>query len=157
MLDCGPTSVLALRGLHGDVQTMLEDVDAKLRLRRIEDGPRFSADPRKVASLVSILLYGGRSRGGKPGYLVEPVICGLGPSGEPYLCAQDGLGAKLESSTFVVAGTAATSLSGWGKGAERSHTLEGSPYLSRLRFPTLVSQAHMVWTEVLISPQGLVR
>ena len=35
--------------------------------------------------------------------------------------------------------------------------LEGSPYLSALRFPTLVSQAHMVWTEVIISPQGLVR
>ena len=42
------------------------------------------------------------------------------------------------------------------KRVRTSHTLEGSPYLSRLRFPTLVSQAHMVWTEVIISPQGLV-
>lgn len=111
-LKCGPAAVLALRGLQGDVQTLLEDVDAKLRLRRIEEGDGAMADPRSVAALVSVLLYGGRIEAGKPGYLVEPVVAGLRGDGAPYLCAQDGLGARLESSTFVVAGTAATSLYG---------------------------------------------
>ena len=41
--------------------------------------------------------------------------------------------------------------------AAKVSPLEGSPYLSRLRFPTLVSQAHTFGTEVIISPQGLVR
>ena len=35
-------------------------------------------------------------------------------------------------------------------------TFQGSPYLSALSFPTLVSQAHTFGTEVIISPQGLV-
>ena len=48
----------------------------------------------------------------RPGYLVEPVVCGLDRRGRPYLCAQDGLGARMEAATFVVAGTAATSLYG---------------------------------------------
>jgi len=111
-LVCGPRSLLALRGLQGDVQTLLEDVDARLRLRRIEEGPDAMADPSAVASLVSILLYGGRVEAGKPGYMVEPVIAGLRGDGTPYLCCQDGLGSKLESPTFVVAGTAATALYG---------------------------------------------
>ena len=45
-------------------------------------------------------------------------------------------------------------LRGAAKGCEILN-FQGSPYLSRLRFPTLVSRAHMVGTEVLISPQGL--
>ena len=112
VLECGPRAVLALRGLQGDVQTLLEDVDAKLRLRRLEEGPSAASEPKAVSALVSVMLYGGRLSGGAPGYAVEPVICGLGADGAPYLCAQDGLGARMVSDTFVVAGTAASSLYG---------------------------------------------
>ena len=112
MLRCAPRALLALRGLQGDVQTLLEDVSARLELRRLEEGPDAMGDPKSLAALLSIMLYGGRLQGGGPGYVVEPVVCGLRRDGAPYLCAQDGLGAKLESATFVVAGTAATSLYG---------------------------------------------
>ena len=49
-------------------------------------------------------------------------------------------------------------VAGQHKGANVSHKFsKGSPYLSSLRFPTLVSRAHMVWIpSVIVSPQGLV-
>ena len=66
VLECGPRAVLALRGLQGDVQTLLEDVDAKLRLRRLEEGPSAESEPKAVSALVSVMLYGGRLSGGAP-------------------------------------------------------------------------------------------
>ena len=49
------------------VQTLLEDVAARLRLRRLEEGDAAMRDPAALAALVSVLLYGGRARGGGPG------------------------------------------------------------------------------------------
>ena len=77
MLRCAPRALLALRGLQGDVQTLLEDVSARLELRRLEEGPDAMGDPKSLAALLSIMLYGGRLQGGGPGYVVEPVVCGL--------------------------------------------------------------------------------
>ena len=112
VLEASKRSLLAVRGIQGDVQSLLEDVAARLRLRRLEEGDDACQEPKTLASLVSVMLYGQRARGGAPGYSVEPVIAGLDANGEPYLCAQDGLGAKMTSRTFVVAGTAAQSLYG---------------------------------------------
>ena len=112
VLEASKRSLLAVRGIQGDVQSLLEDVAARLRLRRLEEGDDACQEPKTLASLVSVMLYGQRARGGAPGYSVEPVIAGLDKDGEPYLCAQDGLGAKMTSRTFVVAGTAAQSLYG---------------------------------------------
>lgn len=112
VLEAGPRSLLAVRGIQGDVQSLLEDVAARLRLRRLEEGDQAAREPKTLASLVSVMLYGQRAKGGAPGYAVEPVICGIDRDGAPYLCAQDGLGARMTSQTFVVAGTASQSLYG---------------------------------------------
>ena len=103
VLEASKRSLLAVRGIQGDVQSLLEDVAARLRLRRLEEGDDACQEPKTLASLVSVMLYGQRARGGAPGYSVEPVIAGLDRDGAPYLCAQDGLGAKMTSHTFVVA------------------------------------------------------
>ena len=74
VLECGPRAVLALRGLQGDVQTLLEDVDAKLRLRRLEEGPSAASEPKAVSALVSVMLYGGRLSGGAWLHRASPTI-----------------------------------------------------------------------------------
>lgn len=104
VLDCG-RSVVAMRGLHGDVQTMLEDLDVRLRLHHLETGRRL--EPNKLAALLSNMLYAGRAAP----FFVEPVVAGL-KGATPYLCGMDSLGAQLVSDTYVVAGTAAYSLHG---------------------------------------------
>jgi len=94
--------------------------------------PYGSVGPNLVSSLLSHMLYSRR------GYFVEPVIAGLdvvttfedngeetGPgdvvlNGEkskcvryvPYLCAQDMIGARSQSSSFVCSGAASNSLYG---------------------------------------------
>mmetsp|Transcript_32271 Transcript_32271/g.47331 ORF Transcript_32271/g.47331 Transcript_32271/m.47331 type:complete len:290 (-) Transcript_32271:118-987(-) len=87
--------------------------------------------PRSMASLTSHVLYGRR----RSPYYVEPIIAGLEPvvveeeeRGEddettttqkrkkiqyrPYLCAQDVIGAKSQSESFVCSGVASKSLYG---------------------------------------------
>eukprot|EP00633_Aureoumbra_lagunensis_P001422 CAMPEP_0197296362 /NCGR_PEP_ID=MMETSP0890-20130614/38198_1 /TAXON_ID=44058 ORGANISM="Aureoumbra lagunensis, Strain CCMP1510" /NCGR_SAMPLE_ID=MMETSP0890 /ASSEMBLY_ACC=CAM_ASM_000533 /LENGTH=204 /DNA_ID=CAMNT_0042772867 /DNA_START=198 /DNA_END=812 /DNA_ORIENTATION=- len=116
VLECGDSSMLALRGLQADVETLLEEVDARLRLRWIQDGgigpgPRSFIQPDKLSAMVSIMLYNSRlSTQGH--YFLEPIIAGVKRNGEAYLCAQDPLGAQLRSKSYVVAGTAAHSLHG---------------------------------------------
>ena len=117
VLDCGERSVVAMRGLQGDVQTFMEDIDARLRLRWIQedsdgDGPRFSIEPDKLSAMISMMLYGSRSRRRSMPYYLEPVIAGVKKSGEVFVCGQDSLGAQLASTSYVVAGTATQSLHG---------------------------------------------
>ncbi|GJD06728.1 Proteasome subunit beta type-3 [Galdieria sulphuraria] len=64
--------------------------------------------PASFANMVASTLY---SRRFSP-YFVEPVVAGLTEKGEPYLCAQDLLGAPLFAEDFVVSGTCAESLYG---------------------------------------------
>lgn len=119
VLECGNRCVVAMRGLHADVQFLLEELDARLRLRWIqaggeENGPRATLEPEALSALLSVLLYGTRlsTEEKTASYFLEPIVAGVTRKGETYLCAQDSLGAKLVADDYVVAGTAAHSLHG---------------------------------------------
>lgn len=118
VLECGSNCVVAMRGLHADVQTLLEDIDCRLRLRWIqaggrEAGPRATLEPEGLSAMLSVLLYGTRLSSDKQTpYFLEPIVAGVSRTGRTYLCAQDSLGAELVSRSYVVAGTAAHSLHG---------------------------------------------
>jgi 20S proteasome subunit beta 3 len=109
--------LLGLSGLDGDVTTFAEDMDASLRLLRIEaseTGSTRRISPSSLARLVSTKLYSKRTT--SPLY-VEPLIAGLvDVRGDgkyiPYLCSQDSLGAPMVAEDFVVCGTCSSSLMG---------------------------------------------
>ena len=67
VLEASKRALLAVRGIQGDVQSLLEDVAARLRLRRLEEGDDACQEPKTLAALVSVMLYGQRARGGAPG------------------------------------------------------------------------------------------
>lgn len=112
------TSMVGMSGLDGDILTFASDVEAELRLKRVEaEGVGELASelirPQSLAQLVSTKLYAQRTT--SP-YYVEPVIVGLEKNGdgnvEPFLCAQDALGAQMQTDDFVVSGTCSASLYG---------------------------------------------
>ncbi|KAJ8604587.1 hypothetical protein CTAYLR_007636 [Chrysophaeum taylorii] len=115
VLECGDRAVVAMRGLHADVQTLFEDLDSRLRLRWIEAGGRGTRawiEPSALAAMVSVMLYAARLSPEEAHWFLEPIVAGLSRKGDAYLCAQDSLGAQLVSSKYVVVGTAAHSLHG---------------------------------------------
>jgi 20S proteasome subunit beta 3 len=109
--------MVAFTGLEGDVQSLSQElsvqVHAKTRMLRHQGVRERIISPKAMASLTSHVLYSRRS---SPFY-VEPLVVGLErkpDSGEfqPYLCAQDCLGAKSKSEAFVCSGVASKSLYG---------------------------------------------
>ncbi|CAM9488524.1 unnamed protein product [Choristocarpus tenellus] len=93
-------------GLCTDVQTVIQDLTAQVTLKSLsEDRP---VSPPALSGLLSSLLYARRA---SP-FFVEPIIAGLNPNGQPFLCGQDILGAPVTVDDFIVAGTSAQSLYG---------------------------------------------
>lgn len=64
--------------------------------------------PRAFAHLVSSTLYSKRFGP----YFTEPVVAGLEPNGEPFICSMDLIGCINWAKDFVVAGTASANLYG---------------------------------------------
>ena len=57
VLEASKRSLLAVRGIQGDVQSLLEDVAARLRLRRLEEGDDACQEPKTLAALVLSLIH----------------------------------------------------------------------------------------------------
>ncbi|GJQ12047.1 hypothetical protein GpartN1_g5515.t1 [Galdieria partita] len=98
--------MLGLTGLRTDVTTLYNRFVQRLNLYRLREEREIK--PSSFSNMVASTLY---SRRFSP-YFVEPVVAGLTEKGEPYLCAQDLLGAPLFANDFVVSGTCAESLYG---------------------------------------------
>ena len=97
---------VGLSGLGTDAQTLIN----KFRFRHNMYKLREERDmkPSSFAHMVSSLMY--EKRFGP--FFCEPIIAGLEPSGAPFICGMDSLGAMETSSDFICAGSAPNSL--WG-------------------------------------------
>ena len=62
--------------------SLLDELPEPFRDER-KEGDEACQEPKTLAALVSVMLYGQRARGGAPGYSVEPVIAGLDRDGAP--------------------------------------------------------------------------
>ena len=116
--------MVAFTGLEGDIQSLSQElrihVNSKNRRSFITEVERIIS-PKAMASLTSHVLY---NRRGSP-YYVEPLVVGLEQTAngdlQPYLCAQDCLGAKSKSDAFVCAGVASKSMYGTAEALWRPH------------------------------------
>ncbi|CAM9384936.1 unnamed protein product [Chrysoparadoxa australica] len=93
-------------GLTTDVQTLMDEVMAIVRAKRLEEGTPIT--PLQLSHLVSSMLYSRRS---SP-YFCEPVIAGLDAEGVPHIFTQDVLGATTTAEDFVVSGSSSQGLYG---------------------------------------------
>ena len=109
--------MVAFTGLEGDVQSLSQELRIQVHAKHrpttwSQVAPERYISPKAMASLTSHVLY---QRRGSP-YFVEPLVVGLErrTNGElqPFLCAQDCLGAKSKSDAFVCAGVASKSMYG---------------------------------------------
>jgi 20S proteasome subunit beta 3 len=133
MVNIAPRSVfmphsklmVAFTGLEGDIQSLMQELQVQVESKTSRgtllssSAKRRSISPRAMASLTSHVLYNRR----QSPYYVQPLVVGLQKSSsdstgtadetaEPFLCAQDVIGAQSMSDAFVCAGVATKSLYG---------------------------------------------
>jgi 20S proteasome subunit beta 3 len=97
---------LGLSGLATDTDTLSQRFKFKHNLYKLRE--ERDIPPAAFAQLVSTTLY--EKRFGS--YLCQPVIAGLDPNNQPYLCGMDSIGAIETAKDFMVAGTGNDSLLG---------------------------------------------
>ena len=141
--------IVAFAGLEGDVQSLSKELSTQISSKMNghlgfgfgRDNDHFKSkliSPKAMSSLLSHSLY---KRRGSP-YYVEPIVAGLQKVNTiknehvkddrdsmeentlgyiPFICSQDLIGAKSESSSFACAGAASKSLYGTAEAMWRSN------------------------------------
>jgi 20S proteasome subunit beta 3 len=121
--------MVVFTGLEGDIQSLMQELEIQVESKtsrgtlllssssslsktsdmRQQRQRHRSISPRAMACLTSHVLY---SRRASP-YYVEPLVVGMDEhTQEPFLCAQDVIGAQSLSKAFVCAGVATMSMYG---------------------------------------------
>jgi len=174
--------IVAFAGLEGDVQSLSKELSIYVSSKMNghlgfgfgEDFDCFDSkliSPKAMSSLLSHSLY---KRRGSP-YYVEPIVAGLQKvktrnNGDlakedkfryiPYLCSQDLIGAKSESSSFACAGAASKSLYGtaeamWRSGLTPQELLQvcGRAFLSGLERDCMSGYGAVIY--LIIGDEGI--
>jgi len=91
---------VGLPGLLTDSQTFYEKLRFQVNMYKLRE--EREVKPAVVSNMVASMLY--QNRFGP--WFVEPVVCGLGEDGTPFISAMDLIGAPVYADDFVLAGTA---------------------------------------------------